>query len=124
MGVAALAVLGALGATACGSDDGAASKGTPVEQCQALLEAYCSRAADCVVQLMCDGDVPRATEHDQCLASISGGLDCTKAVGVAAAYDTCLGKTKTIACSEFGTSAACVVALLPAECSKVIQVSQ
>ena len=121
--VAALAVLGALGATACGSDDGA-SKGTPVDQCKAVIEAYCSRRADCIVTLKCDGDVPRAIEHDQCAAAFATSLDCSKAVNVTASYDTCLSKMKAFTCSQFGTSAGCLAPKTPDECAGVILLSQ
>jgi hypothetical protein len=113
-----LVVLGTVASVVgCGSDSGTA---TPPEQCEAILDDFCGRAADCVVQLGCDPGHSRDDENQACLTSAQQVSMCGKATSVGPSYAACINDVQTIACSAFGSSTLCVAPPLPADCQGVI----
>lgn len=112
---------GALAVVGCGDDGG--GKSAP-DKCNDLETRFCGRLADCATELMCEAGATRDQEYQDCLTSIKGSLDCSKAVSVSASYDTCMSDIAAIQCSALGTTGQCMVPTLSANCSKVILVSQ
>ena len=115
-------VLGALAVLGCG-DDGGGSKSAP-DKCVDFETRFCGRLADCSAQLMCDAGATRDEEYQSCMSSVRTSVDCSKAVSVSATYDACLSDISATPCSALGTTGQCTVPALPANCSKVILVSQ
>jgi len=80
---------------------------TPPEECEAFLDAYCGRTADCIAQNGTDPGVSAADEKQACIASAKQNLSCGQAVAVGPSYNQCLADVKKIDCS--------IVAALPAQ---------
>lgn len=101
----------------CGSEDGG---GSPADKCDDLVVSLCGRGADCVVELGCDPAFTRDQEYQQCLTAARDKLACGNAKAVGSSYGDCVSGLGSMACSAFGTSAACVAPTLPTACNGVI----
>jgi len=80
---------------------GGGSSGNPVQKCDDLLEALCTRVQTCGEQLT--GTVAPATFHKDCLDAQKAELDCSKAMSVDPSYDTCITELRTFSCNVFVT---------------------
>jgi hypothetical protein len=90
-------------ALGCGGDDKAPP--TPIEKCQALVSAVCNKLVACNL----------TPTTSSCAADAATALDCQRAVGVSANYETCMAEVTGATCDNVQASNQ-----LPASCSKTI----
>jgi len=100
----------------CGSDN----DNPAADKCNDLINSLCGRGADCIVQLGCDPGFTRVQDNQSCLSAAHQALACSNAKAVGSSYPACMSGIANIACSSFGTTAACSAPTLPAECGGVI----
>jgi hypothetical protein len=97
-------VLAALFVVGCGGDDG----GSPTEKCQAFASAVCSKFVTCQL----------ASSMSSCVSEFGKALECNRAVGVSATYDSCLSDINAATCDQVRASPSD----LPPSCSKTIKI--
>jgi hypothetical protein len=89
-----LGILFGLCVVACGSNNDGE---TPIQKCEDLLNDYCQKAADCIVQA--SGQQDESATEQACLTSARENLPCGKAVSVSTAYPTCISDIATMTCT-------------------------
>jgi len=67
-----------------------------VTACNNMLTAYCAKGASC-----------GKTTADACLALMQSQLDCTKAIGYTANYESCMSGIANLACTASASPATC-----------------
>ena len=118
--VASAAVLVAVLAVGCGSkDDKTSARTQPQQQCDDLVEHWCSHALDCAVQggLVTASDEPH--QHDICYSTADG--TCDNALAVTSSYDACMSAIDSDDCDTINAGIQSGDAALPDVCMGVIE---
>ena len=74
-----------IGATSCS----AAADGSPVDQCDALLDTYCAQVDTC-----------GGMSQTQCMDTLSQHIDCARAARTTPSYDRCIDEVQAMSCEE------------------------
>ncbi len=101
-------------------DDDDEAQSAAQQQCTNLINLWCTTAIDCAVN---GGLIPTADRNanlDACKSVAGSGLECSKAVDVTDAYDTCMNDITNLSCELINQGIQDRNLMLPATCEKVI----
>ena len=122
--VSALVLLLAAAAGCAGKDEKEPARSEPQQQCDTLMQHWCTRAMGCAV----DASLVQASDeqHQESLCfSTADGL-CDRAVGIESGYDECIAEIDVADCGPIVTAIETnnsSAAMLPSVCAGVVTVN-